>query len=230
MPSDSTPFAEPWQQLLNELGISRQDIFFVEVGAMDGVSFDPLYAAVVQYRWKGLLIEPLPDLFERLKENYKGITGLLFENMAVAEVLGEKTMYRVAPEAVRQGLVPDWAEGISSFFLDKNALGGRGIHDEDFQKILPHIITERVACDTFGSILEKNKVEKIDVLQVDTEGYDFQVLRQLDFNKYKPSIIRIEECNLSETERKAAIELLAANGYQSAATKMDRIAWREFST
>ena len=219
---------EPWQQILNKLGSSRQDIFFVEVGAMDGISFDPLYDAVKKYKWRGLLIEPLPDLFELLKENYKGVAGLLFENIAVAEARGEKIMYRVAPEAIRQGLVPDWAEGISSFFLDKNALGGRGVPNEDFQKILPHIIATRVACDTLSSILEKNKVERIDVLQIDTEGYDFQVLRQLDFSKYRPCAIRIEECNLSETEKTSAIELFATNGYQSAATKMDRIAWCEF--
>ena len=224
--TDSDESDRLWGQRLNALATAQQDIFFVEIGAMDGVSFDPLYAVVMKYRWRGLLVEPLPDLFARLKENYKDATGVLFENAAIAEERGEKVMYRVAPQAVQQGLVPPWAGGISSFFLDKNALGGKGVTDEAFKKILPHVITERVATDTLRAILDRNHIKKIDVLQIDTEGYDFQVLRQFDFSIFKPVLIRMEECNLSDAEKTAAIKLFASHGYQSASTKMDRIAWR----
>src|SRR3989344_5088239 len=111
--TDSDESDRLWGQRLNALATAQQDILFVEIGAMDGVSFDPLYAVVMKYRWRGLLVEPLPDLFARLKENYKDATGVLFENAAIAEERGEKVMYRVAPQAVQQGLVPPWAGGIS---------------------------------------------------------------------------------------------------------------------
>lgn len=226
-PADSDLSDRLWSERLNKLAAAQKDVFFVEIGAMDGVSFDPLYAVVRKYAWRGLFVEPLPDLFAKLKENYTGMDGLLFENAAIAKERGEKVMYRVAPHAVQQGLVPPWTGGISSFFLDKNALGGNGVSDDEFKKILPHIITERVAADTLTNILDRNRVRKIDVLQIDTEGYDLHVLRQLDFRKYRPLLIRLEECNLSDTEQAEVVLLLTSHGYQSVSTKMDRIAWRE---
>src|SRR5262245_37291248 len=59
-----------WPNLLGKLKRNTSDIFFVEIGAMDGISFDPLYKHVVSNGWRGLLVEPLPDLFEQLKETY----------------------------------------------------------------------------------------------------------------------------------------------------------------
>ena len=46
------------------------DPFVMVVGAMDGRMFDPIYPYVYKYHWKGLFIEPLPDLFEKLKKVY----------------------------------------------------------------------------------------------------------------------------------------------------------------
>src|SRR3989338_9032362 len=98
--ADSERSDRLWGDRLNELATVRQDVFFVEIGAMDGVSFDPLYAVAKKHGWRGLLVEPLPDLFAKLKENYSGVAGVSFENMAVAEEKGEKVMYRVSPQAV----------------------------------------------------------------------------------------------------------------------------------
>src|SRR5262249_35234617 len=66
--------------------LQRQtDFFFVQVGANDGVRSDPLRSLVLEHRLAGLLIEPLPDQYARLRENYAGQPQLRFENCAVAE-------------------------------------------------------------------------------------------------------------------------------------------------
>jgi FkbM family methyltransferase len=214
-----------WGLLMDKLARSP-DVFFVEIGAMDGVAFDPLYEAVLKHRWRGLLVEPLPDLFAQLTRTYAGREGIILENVAVAETAGTLTMTRVKPDAVVHGLVPSWAKGMSSLFDDRNGLAGHRISGEDFEKIRPHIVRETVRCDTLDNILRKHDVAKIDILQIDVEGYDYQVLKQVDFSRFQPTVIRMEWCNLPQEEKQSSRALLRRRGYRTAEVEFDLIAWR----
>jgi FkbM family methyltransferase len=218
---------ELWPTLLNQLNRTTSDIFFVEIGAMDGISFDPLYKHVIMNGWHGLLVEPLPDLFEQLREAYCSQEGLIFENVAIADVQGNKKIYRVSPEAVEEGVVPDWAKGIASFFNDRNALGGKRISKEDFEKIRPHIISQTVTCETLNTLLRKHNIRKIDIFQMDVEGYDFNVLKQLNFYRFRPYIIRMEWWNLPDEEKQFSLELLKTQGYRTSILSVDLVAWRK---
>jgi hypothetical protein len=60
-----------------------ESIRFINVGANDGISKDPVYQ-LIQEGWKGILIEPIPYYFNNLKENLKDYEGLIFENIAIA--------------------------------------------------------------------------------------------------------------------------------------------------
>ena len=216
---------EKWCQLLTRLGVATSDVFFVEVGANDGVSFDPLHTYIIRHRWRGLLVEPLPDLFRQLKETYKQCTGLIFENMAIAEKPGCRDMYRIATDVLTNGTLPAWTKGIASFFNDRNALGGYRIPASTFEQIRSHITVEKVMCDTLDNLLRKHAITKIDVLQIDVEGYDYHVLRQVDFSRFRPSIIRIEWLNLPDDEKGLAIQLLRSQGYHIRLSPIDLIAW-----
>src|SRR6476620_2449700 len=152
---------EKWCQLLTRLGVATSDVFFVEVGANDGVSFDPLHTYIIRHRWRGLLVEPLPDLFRQLKETYKQCTGLIFENMAIAEKPGCRDMYRIATDVLTNGTLPAWTKGIASFFNDRNALGGYRIPASTFEQIRSHITVEKVMCDTLDNLLRKHAITKI---------------------------------------------------------------------
>jgi FkbM family methyltransferase len=216
---------ELWCQLLTRLGTATSDVFFVEIGANDGVSFDPLYTYIIRHRWRGLLVEPLPDVFRQLKETYKQCNGLLFENIAIAEKPGRRDMYRISTDAVSNGTLPAWTKGIASFFNDRNALGGYRIPASTFEQIRSHITVEAVPCDTLDNLLHKHAITKIDVLQIDVEGYDYHILRQLDFSRFRPSIIRMEWLNLPDDEKGLAIKLLRYHGYQIRLSSIDLIAW-----
>ena len=47
-------------------------------------------------------------------------------------------------------------------------------------------------CLTFDELVRQYDVEHIDLLQIDTEGYDAEIIKSIDFSKIKPSIIRFE--------------------------------------
>jgi hypothetical protein len=50
--------------------------FFVEVGAMDGIAHDALHKHIISNPdWTGVLVEPLPDMFKKLRNNYKDYPG-----------------------------------------------------------------------------------------------------------------------------------------------------------
>ena len=77
------------------------DFFFIQVGANDGVRNDPIGPKVKKYGWHGVLIEPQPDLFEKLKENYRGYGGLHFENAAVSSVPGIVSLHKVKDDCLK---------------------------------------------------------------------------------------------------------------------------------
>lgn len=45
---------------------------------------------------------------------------------------------------------------------------------------------------TFDEFVSENSIEKIDLLLLDCEGYEFKILKQIDFSKYKIPCIRYE--------------------------------------
>ncbi len=160
--------------------------FFVQVGAHDGKNLDPIYRFATENSWTGLLIEPQPEIYKRLLSNYEGFTRdnrgiekLWFLNAAVADEDGEKCLYRFKDG---QGL-PDHATMLASFnrrAIESNGHGYRGKIEEI-----------QVPTWTAESIASKYPLNKMDLLQVDAEGFDSWIV--LAFLKIeKPAIIHFE--------------------------------------
>lgn len=68
---------------------------FINIGTSDGVRFDSLYLTDTDQRWSGLVVEPLPDIFERLKSNYKDYPDVIPINIAFHPTESFATIYRV---------------------------------------------------------------------------------------------------------------------------------------
>ena len=50
-------------------------------------------------------------------------------------------------------------------------------------------------------IINDSNYNSIDLLQIDTEGFDYEVLKMFDFNTYRPVIIQYEHFHLSMEEQ-----------------------------
>lgn len=204
------------QYFAEKLYAEQEAIFFVQIGAMDGVSNDPIHDLVKAHGWRGILVEPMRDHFERLQQTYAGCPGLIFENAAIAEYTGAGTMYRIPTETMVEHNLPRWTLEASSFFMDRTALAS--------ESIKPHVTQEPVRCIRLNDLLVHHDVKSIDVLQLDAEGSDFKILRQLNFERFRPAIINMEIVNLPNSELAKCKQLLDKHRYLYSKTGYDLLA------
>ena len=76
------------------------------------------------------------------------------------------------------------------------------------------IIAESVPCTRFQTLFSQNRVAQVDILQVDTEGYDYEVLKLFPFDQFTPAFIRYEHSHLSDIDRDACMRMLLNRGYK----------------
>jgi FkbM family methyltransferase len=191
---------------------------FLQVGAFDGVSNDPIRRYVLKHGWTGILVEPIPEHFERLVANYGGQPGLTFKNAAVDRRPGSRPIYSLAPEAREAIAVSDQ---FSTF--DRDVLLRR---KGRFPQIESWIRERTVPCLTIDDLLGEAGFDRLDVIQIDTEGYDYEVLKSIDLARLMPWIVRYEHIHLSDEDRQGSIDLLAGAGYRLLVERMDVTAYR----
>jgi FkbM family methyltransferase len=189
------------------------EVFFIQIGAFDGISNDPLHAYIKAHGWRGVLVEPQAAPFEQLKENYRGQDQFAFVNAAIAEADGMTDFY-VVRDAEN---LPPWSQKIASLKKD-NVLKHREGLPEYGVRVGIGDIDERmeavqVEALTFATLAKRCGVERVDLLQVDAEGYDARILAQVDFERFRPAIVRYEHMHLSQEEQEATLRLLREWGY-----------------
>ena len=181
---------------------------YVEAGAHDGVSqSNTLLLNNIQ--WSGLLIEPSPISFEKLKlnrPNEKLANVALVgsdEITTIRGTFGEGSLMSSADAEImtrtprkRRNLL---AELIS--FFPSNRI----------TKCLRNssLVTIQVPARTLSKVLDDYSINKIDILILDVEGFELEALRGFGFNP-KPRVVIIE------TRYKIAAEinnLMLAKGF-----------------
>ena len=182
------------------------NFFFIQIGANDGKTGDPIHKMVMDYQWTGILVEPIKGYFEMLQKTYEGNKNLSFENVAIGEKNQQKKIYRIKESGKH---LPKGLQGIASF--NKNVLLKHNFVLPDFET---YVTEETVTCITLKDLLMKYGVEKIDLLCIDTEGYEYKIIQQLDTVSVKPSIIFYEHKHLNEEDKRNCETYLHGLGYE----------------
>ena len=208
------------QRILRALD-RKPKVFFVQVGSNDGVQGDPIHDLIISHKnWSGIFIEPIDFCFQRLRNNYGVDERFVFENVAIGTERGTKAFYYVSEKARRDLDLPYWHDQLGSF--DKShitrALG---------EQMLPYVVEEDVECLPLQDVLDRNGVETIDLVHIDTEGFDYKVLSQLDLRRYQPSIILFEHHLLPQEEFAQARNQLRDAGYRLLQYGNDTLAVRK---
>lgn len=182
--------------------------FFIEAGANDGFSQSNTYYFEKIKGWSGVLIEPVPHLYQKcVRERSK---SLVF-NCALVSQDYENThvsmIYSNLMSLVRGAQQSDSAD------FEHARKGAR------IQQDIGDVYEFRINARTLTSILDEVKEQDIDLLSLDVEGYELNVLKGLNLNKYCPKFILIESWQQGEIDH-----YLHLNGYEM----IDRLSHHDF--
>lgn len=184
----------------------QKNLFVVQIGSNDGVRNDPIHWLLQRNpSWKALLVEPIPAICDRLRANYSGNHNVRIDKVAIAEEAGSRDFYYVAATA-KEHLpdLPYWFDQLGSFDREH-------IARELGESLESFIVSTQITALPLATVLNRNLVTKIDVLHIDTEGYDWVILSQLDQARFHPEVILFEHIHLSESDKHAAEEFLKCN-------------------
>ena len=202
-------FSDIWLfDILNTYVAYKGDVNFIQIGSNDGKNGDPIFPYIKRAGWKGILVEPVPYLFERLKNNYTGFSDkLIFENSAIANENGRLKFYRLQANDVTD--LPVWYDQLGSF---KKEVVLR--HKNWFPRFDDLLIEDTVNAITFPDLLQKHKVQKLNLVHIDTEGYDYEIIKTIPFDDIEIDLVMFEHRHLSYPEYKASVKLLHSKGFK----------------
>lgn len=175
--------------VLSETGFKKMG-YFVEFGATDGVTLSNTYLLETKFDWKGIVVEPLKSKHSLLTRN----RNCHVENLCVWSESGKILQFNETSN-------PDLStiEEFSSSDFHSEARRGGSIFN--------------VKTISLYDLLEKHNAPKhIDYLSIDTEGSEYEILKNFDFEKYVFKIITIEHNYTSMRDK--IFTLLTSKGYK----------------
>lgn len=207
-----------FDDFLNEYSKSKiGDFQAVQIGANDGITHDPIHKFIKRDEWKGVLLEPQFYVYDTfLKKIYYKNKGIKTIRAALGDVDGMTTLYKIGFTNMR------WATGLASFNREALAKaftnGSVARNCKKYGIKFPsdgrtHIVAEEVPVLSPKSLLKQYDVPRIDLLQIDTEGFDYEVIRMFDIANTQPKVINFESVHLSEKDTEACFKLLKENDY-----------------
>ncbi len=206
--------------LLTDFATAVPDAIFLQIGANDGFTGDPLNPLITRSdtRWRGVLVEPVADLFAKLSERYGHDPALRLEQAAIGEKDGTIEIHRLQTTA-DDSLWLQQLPSLDRTLLQRNA--------SEFGKSEMPTVTEVVPCLSVATLVARHQIARLDLLVIDTEGWDWRILRQFDFARLRPKLILYEHQHLVPAERAQAHQFLAQHSFDWAETEEgDTVAWR----
>ena len=185
-----------------------KNVQFIQIGSNNGVSGgDPIFYSVRKDQWRGILVEPVKEIFDELVKNYHSCPKLIFENCAIANEDGYKTFYSI--RKTENQVLPEWYNQIGSFNKDVILKHKYAIPD-----IENMIVEERIKTYSFTNILRKHDFYNINLIHIDVEGFDYEIIKTIDFNLIQPDILIYEHKHLNPDDYTNCRNLVLKQGFK----------------
>jgi FkbM family methyltransferase len=172
--------------VLNELNYKTNG-FFVEFGATNGVNLSNTFLLEKRFGWDGILAEPAINFH---KELYLNRNCKIYEHL-VWKDSNSKLLFNETD-------VPELST-IKSF--SKSDLNTR--------KVVKDYFVETISLNDL--LIKFNAPKIIDYLSIDTEGSEYDILNNFNFNNYKFRVITCEHNFMNN--RELIYKLLVSKGY-----------------
>jgi len=217
----------PIEKQIDIASNQREQFQFLQIGANDGIINDPILKFILRDNWSGIRVEPLPAPFKKLQLLHRSHAAVQPMQSLVAESAGVMSLYHLSFSDKR------WATGLAS--LNKQSLqkqidnGHVERRAKKFGDRLPKKKSEWVSesnLDVQGvnELIEKKFNGGLNLLQIDTEGYDYILVNALDLDKHQIEMICFEKLHIPEQELEPCIGRLEKFGYEITSSDMDILA------
>jgi len=154
---------------------NKNNGFLVDIGAADGQT-NSNTKKLIDIGWSGLLVEPNKKNFDKISELYKGNDKIKKENLGCSD----KTINNV------------------KFFIDKNdemeqcstfseefSINVKNYYNCEYVETVSNLIKT-------SDLFKKHKIDYIDFLSIDAEGYDSLIIKGIDFNNVSVDLLCVE--------------------------------------
>lgn len=150
----------------------------IECGAYDGVRDSNTKIFEDNFNWRTINIEPLPNIFEKLKINRPNSINL---EIALSDTAGEKTLTNYRHPSLKY----DWGNA-SIKHLDS--------HKKNLESFCgkKNFITHQIKCKTYKELIDEFKINSLDLFSLDVEGHESEVIDGMVGCNVLPDVFVIE--------------------------------------
>ena len=168
----------------------KKNGFFVEFGATNGLNLSNTHLLETQYGWNGILAEPAKTWHSALQKNRE----CFIETNCVWKKSGEQLAFNEVEDPELSTVA---------------AFNESDLHKQSRKSGESYLVNTISLLD----LLKKYNAPKIiDYLSIDTEGSEFEILQNFDFNNYG---FRVITCEHNKTANREKIyNLLTSKGYK----------------
>lgn len=156
---------------------------FIEIGSCDFNTLNYL----ADYGWRGVIIEPIKKYLDNIPQK----PNVHYLNYAIDWSRGQRVMFIAPDDIVEQD--HDYA-GMSSFYQGNEVLT---------QKVLVNTIP-------ISDVIELCNITEIEFLKIDTELWDYEILKMFPFDRVSPRFIKVETRHQLKNE---VSDFLKSKGY-----------------
>jgi len=165
----------------------KNDGFFIEIGASDGLLNSNTYMFEKLMNWNGLLIESNKELIEKLKKNRPN--SKIIEAFVSGKEIKGYTYFKAKNFPEINGI--EKKLGFESFYDDREEVYSTNIKD---------------------IIANNNVPKKVNFMSIDIEGLEVEILENIEFEKYTFDMICVEH-NFDVTKARSIDKILKQNNY-----------------
>lgn len=169
----------------------KENGFYVEFGAADGVRFSNTYLLAKRFGWRGILAEPAKSWHRTLLKNREEST------------ISCLCVWR------ESGLKIEFSESNTPELSTISSYKSEDFHRESPDGARNYLVETISLTELLG---ESNAPKQIDYLSIDTEGTELEILEAFDFTQYQISVITCEH-NYSD-KRDRVRSLLESKGFK----------------
>lgn len=204
--------------------VDQKNFFSVQIGAADGCINDPIFHHMKSRGLAGIVVEPQKFLFDILKKNYLG-TKVVCVNAAIVKVGGPITLWTVKQDSDlfrRNPIIMGQKASLNRATVEKT-ITRKLRKGEVASELVEPTMVDGI---TFNELAEHYGVKNITLLQIDAEGFDWEILKTIDLKHFTPEVISFESNKFNSKTKKEYFDYLTSHSYTVFEDGIDTVAYK----